>query len=136
MALRIDYIKEIVGRYYNIDINSKARDRCLVRPRQVVMYLSRLYTGMSYAKIGEIFGKRHHSTVLHACRAIKKLYVTDLTMEHDIDNLKVFLNAKAKRERLLSVIESDCKSVPEPMNESVRVRVSETENESNSSIVA
>ncbi len=100
MPLTISYIKDIVGGYYSVGLSSKSRKRSLARPRQIVMYLSRKYTGLSYQAIGEQIGGRNHSTIWHGCDLIDKLYKTDKIIKFDIDNIQVFLEAAVKRDKL------------------------------------
>lgn len=74
-SIDIPYIKKVTAKYFNItpkEIDSKRRTQKITQPRQVAMYLSRELTDNSYPKIGEMFGGRDHSTVLHACRKISK----------------------------------------------------------------
>lgn len=80
----IDNIKKTVAQHYNIktsDLESKRRTRSIARPRQVAMSLSKELTNHSLPEIGAHFGNRDHTTVLHACRKIKELISTDLTLE-------------------------------------------------------
>ena len=70
-----DYIKETVSKYFNIeikDINSTKRSNDIAYPRQIAMYLCRDLANMPYKKIGEEFGKRDHTTVMHACGKIEQ----------------------------------------------------------------
>ena len=72
--LNIDYIKQVVAKEFNIkidDLSSKARPKNIAYPRQIAMYLSRELTDLSLPKIGEEFGGRDHTTVMHACDKIK-----------------------------------------------------------------
>ena len=72
----IDNIQRIVAEYYKIkksDILSKRRNRNIARPRQMAMFLAKQLTSHSLPEIGEAFGGRDHTTVLHACRRIKGL---------------------------------------------------------------
>ncbi len=65
----IDIIQEVVANYYNLkieDLKSARRTRNIAFPRQIAMYLSRKLTDMSLPKIGEEFGGRDHTTVIHA----------------------------------------------------------------------
>lgn len=67
------YIKEVTAKYFNVtvdDIDSKKRTKAIALPRQVAMYLTRELTDLSLPKIGEEFGGRDHSTVIHACQKI------------------------------------------------------------------
>lgn len=73
IIISADYIKEVTAKYFNIsveDINSKKRTRAIALPRQVAMYLTREMTELSLPKIGEEFGGRDHSTVIHGCQKI------------------------------------------------------------------
>lgn len=68
-------IKKIISRHYNIsleDLDSKKRTRSIAYPRQIAMYMSRQYTDLSLLKIGESFGGRDHSTVIHAYEKISE----------------------------------------------------------------
>lgn len=67
--VNVDMIKDIVSQHYNVqisDFDSKRRTRSITYPRQVAMYLSRELTDLSLPKIGECFGGRDHTTVIHA----------------------------------------------------------------------
>lgn len=84
-------IKKAVCKKYNIkiaDIESKKRNREFSHPRQIAMYLCRELTDLSLPKIGESFGGRDHTTVLHACDKIGKQVKLDPTLFEDIRNLK------------------------------------------------
>jgi chromosomal replication initiator protein len=66
-------IQETVAKYFNIsakDLKSSKRSNDLAYPRQIAMYLCRDVAQMQLTKIGECFGKRDHTTVMHACRKI------------------------------------------------------------------
>lgn len=74
-VISADFIKETVAKYYNInkdDLSSNKRSNDIAFPRQIAMYLCREIANMSYPQIGEEFGGRDHSTVMHACRKIEK----------------------------------------------------------------
>lgn len=86
----IDNIQRVVAEYYKIkvsDLNSKRRSRSVARPRQVAMYLAKDLTSHSLPEIGETFGGRDHTTVLHACRKIKELLESDADIREDVKNL-------------------------------------------------
>ncbi|WP_370980517.1 chromosomal replication initiator protein DnaA [Agaribacterium sp. ZY112] len=86
----IDNIQRIVAEYYKIkvsDLHSKRRSRSVARPRQVAMYLAKELTNHSLPEIGETFGGRDHTTVLHACRKIKELIDSDADIHEDVKNL-------------------------------------------------
>ncbi len=83
----IDNIQRIAAEYYKIkmsDMLSKRRSRSVARPRQVAMALAKEMTDHSLPEIGEAFGGRDHTTVLHACRKIKELQDTSGEMREDI----------------------------------------------------
>lgn len=86
----IDNIQRVVAEYYKIkisDLHSKRRSRSVARPRQVAMYLAKDLTNHSLPEIGESFGGRDHTTVLHACRKIKSLLEEDADIAEDVKNL-------------------------------------------------
>lgn len=85
-----DNIQRVVAEYYKIkvsDLHSKRRSRSVARPRQVAMYLAKDLTHHSLPEIGEVFGGRDHTTVLHACRKIKELLESDADIKEDVKNL-------------------------------------------------
>jgi chromosomal replication initiator protein len=80
-------IQKTVADYYKIkvaDLFSKKRSRQIARPRQLAMWLSKNLTSQSYPLIGEAFGGRDHTTVLHAVRTIDSLRSKDNTLNHDV----------------------------------------------------
>ncbi len=86
----IDNIQRVVAEYYKIkvsDLHSKRRSRSVARPRQVAMYLAKDLTNHSLPEIGEVFGGRDHTTVLHACRKIKELLESNADIAEDVKNL-------------------------------------------------
>ncbi len=86
----IDNIQRVVCEYYKIKMNdmvSKRRSRSVARPRQVAMALAKELTNHSLPEIGEAFGGRDHTTVLHACRKIKELQEESADIEEDMKNL-------------------------------------------------
>lgn len=86
----IDNIQRSVAEYYGIkmsDMLSKRRNRSVARPRQVAMTLSKELTNRSLPEIGDAFGGRDHTTVLHACKQIKKLRLGTVDMQEDYNNL-------------------------------------------------
>jgi len=79
-TVTVDNIKKTVAQHFNIktsDMDSKRRTRSITRPRQMAMALSKELTNHSLPEIGEYFGGRDHTTVLHACRKIKELCAED-----------------------------------------------------------
>ncbi len=85
----IDNIQRTVAEYYKIkvaDLLSKRRTRNVTRPRQVAMSLSKELTNHSLPEIGDAFGGRDHTTVLHACKKIVELQETDPGIREDYQN--------------------------------------------------
>ncbi|MDR2208345.1 MAG: chromosomal replication initiator protein DnaA [Azoarcus sp.] len=85
--LSIEHIQKTVAEYYKIKINdmySRKRTRVIARPRQVAMWLAKELTAMSLPAIGEAFGGRDHTTVLHACRTVSGLRQRDQQLNHDV----------------------------------------------------
>ncbi len=85
--LSIEHIQKTVADYFKIkvaDMHSKKRTRAIARPRQVAMFLAKDITPMSLPAIGEAFGGRDHTTVLHACRTIAELRRNDTQLNHDL----------------------------------------------------
>jgi len=88
--ISMDNIQRTVAEYYKIkvsDMMSKRRSRSVARPRQVAMAMAKELTNHSLPEIGESFGGRDHTTVLHACRKIKELQETDADIREDCKNL-------------------------------------------------
>ena len=90
----IDNIQRTVAEYYNIktsDMLSKRRNRTIARPRQMAMALAKELTNHSLPEIGEAFGGRDHTTVLHACRKIAELRESTAAIAEDHKNLNRLL---------------------------------------------
>ena len=86
----IDNIQRVVSDYYKLKMSellSKRRSRSIARPRQVAMALAKTLTNHSLPEIGEAFGGRDHTTVLHACRKIKELEEESRDMQDDMKHL-------------------------------------------------
>ena len=86
----IENIQKTVAEYYKIrvaDLLSKRRTRSITRPRQLAMSLCKELTNHSLPEIGDAFGGRDHTTVLHACRKIVELKETDIRIPEDYANL-------------------------------------------------
>jgi chromosomal replication initiator protein len=86
----INNIQKTVAEYYKIrvsDLHAKSRSRQVARPRQVAMALAKELTDHSLPEIGDAFGGRDHTTVLHACRKIAELNLSDARTKEDYDNL-------------------------------------------------
>jgi chromosomal replication initiator protein len=89
-AITIPNIQKITAEYFNVrlqDLLSKRRVRSLARPRQIAMTLSKELTEHSLPEIGEAFGGRDHTTVMHACKTIRKFVETDARMRQDWEQL-------------------------------------------------
>ncbi len=92
----IHNIQKTVAEYYKIrvaDLHSKRRSRQVARPRQVAMALAKELTTHSLPEIGDAFGGRDHTTVLHACRRITGLVSSDVRIREDYDNLTKILTS-------------------------------------------
>ncbi len=86
----IENIQKTVAEYYKIrvaDLLSKRRSRSIARPRQLAMLLAKELTNHSLPEIGDSFGGRDHTTVLHACRKIGELRESDVRVDEDYANL-------------------------------------------------
>ena len=87
-------IQKTVAEYYKIrvaDLLSKRRNRSIARPRQVAMALSKDLTNHSLPEIGDAFGGRDHTTVIHACRKVAELKSSDSKVQEDFANLERIL---------------------------------------------
>jgi chromosomal replication initiator protein len=86
----VENIQKTVAEYYKIriaDLLSKRRSRSIARPRQVAMALAKELTTHSLPEIGDAFGGRDHTTVLHACRRVKELRESERRISEDYMNL-------------------------------------------------
>ena len=86
----VENIQKTVADYYKIkvaEMYSKKRSRNVARPRQIAMALAKELTQMSLPDIGDAFGGRDHTTVLHACRKVALLKSTDTGVTHDFNSL-------------------------------------------------
>ncbi len=85
-----ELIKQVVCDYYGItykDIESSRRDHRFAYPRQIAMYLARVLVDSSYQEIGDMFGGRHYSTVMHACETIESRAQTDAKLKKTLDDI-------------------------------------------------
>ena len=85
--ITVENIQKMVADYYKLkvgDLYSKKRSRMIARPRQVAMWLCKEVTPHSYQMIGESFGGRDHTTVLHAVRTIEDMRSKDQQINHDL----------------------------------------------------
>jgi chromosomal replication initiator protein len=86
----IENIQKTVAEYYKIrvaDLLSKRRSRMITRPRQTAMSLAKELTSHSLPEIGDAFGGRDHTTVIHACKRVKELRDADTRIRDDYENL-------------------------------------------------
>ena len=80
-----------VSEFYQVkidDLIGKKRKKEIVHPRQIAMYLARELTDISFPKIGEEFGKRNHTTVMHAYEKVKEELEQSESMRQDVEKLK------------------------------------------------
>ncbi|MGB1773414.1 MAG: chromosomal replication initiator protein DnaA [Arenicellales bacterium] len=92
----IQNIQKTVAEYFKMriaDLHSKRRNRQITRPRQMAMALAKELTSMSLPEIGDAFGGRDHTTVLHAQRKVQELITTDSRVREDYQNLQRILGA-------------------------------------------
>ena len=93
--ITIDNIQKLVAEYYKIrvaDLLSSRRNRSITRPRQIAMSLAKSLTRHSLPEIGNAFGGRDHTTVLHACRKIESLRSEDRRIDEDYEILARMLS--------------------------------------------
>ena len=93
--ISMDNIQRTTAEYFNIkigDLLSKRRNRSIARPRQLAMALAKELTNHSLPEIGDAFGGRDHTTVLHACRKVVELRSTSLDIAEDYKNLSRLLS--------------------------------------------
>ncbi len=93
--ISMDNIQKTVAEYYKIrvaDLLSKRRNRSITRPRQVAMTLAKELTNHSLPEIGDAFGGRDHTTVIHACKKIAELKHSDSRIQEDYSNLERILS--------------------------------------------
>jgi chromosomal replication initiator protein len=95
--LTVDLIQETVAEYYGIaleEMKGRRRDKHIVFPRQVAMYIIREETASSLPAIGNAFGGKDHTTVLHACEKITELAKEDQRLQTDLRQIRDRLNAR------------------------------------------
>ncbi len=88
--ITIDRIQKTVAEYYQIkttDIKSQKRLKNIVFPRQIAMYISRNMTNLSYPEIGDKFGGKDHSTIIHAIKKIEEKMSKDMSLKMTVDKL-------------------------------------------------
>ena len=90
----VENIQKTVAEYFKIKISdmlSKKRSRNYSKPRQLAMALTRELTNLSFPEIGEAYGGRHHTTVMHACEEIEQLRLSNQSIAQDLGILKQVL---------------------------------------------
>ena len=90
VEITVELIKNIVSKNFNIkldDFNSKKRTRAIAYPRQIAMYLTRELTDLSLPKIGDEFGGRDHTTVIHACDKINKDLIDNMELKKKVEDI-------------------------------------------------
>ena len=93
-AVSMDNIRKVVAEFYDIsvkDLMGKKRLRHIARPRQIAMMLARELTSHSFTEIGQSFGGRDHTTVMHACEKVQQLCLSDPMFDKDYRSLKLRL---------------------------------------------
>jgi len=86
----VDFIQKTVSEYFKVDLDSlkgKIKKREIVIPRQVAMYFCKRYTQLTLALIGENFGGRDHSTVIHALESVEDMMKTDANFKNSVEEL-------------------------------------------------
>ena len=90
--LTAQMIMEVVARYYNVTVNeilSNRRSKDITVPRQIAMYLCRFVLNMTFPKIGDVFGGKDHTTVIHACNKVSAdLNAVTSSFSHDVEEIK------------------------------------------------
>ena len=86
-----DTIMEVVSRFYHItveDMKSNRRNKEISNPRQIAMYLCRVLLNMTLPQIGQEFGNRDHTTVIHACNKITNDLTKSDALNRDVEEIK------------------------------------------------
>jgi chromosomal replication initiator protein len=87
----VEAVQKLVAGYYQVrvaDLKSSRRQKVIVRPRQIAMYLCRKHVGASYPELGSRFGDKDHTTVMSACRKVEGMLKTDLTLRKQVLDLE------------------------------------------------
>jgi len=88
--ITVEYIQKTVAEHYNIPmekLKEKTRKKFIVRARQVSMYFAKQLSDKSLKRIGDAFGGRDHSTVIHACKTIEKLIANDARFKNELSEI-------------------------------------------------
>ncbi|MGQ9603332.1 MAG: chromosomal replication initiator protein DnaA [bacterium] len=99
-SIGIEEIKQAVSSYYKISPDAlvgRKRTSAIALPRQVAMYLARLLTNLSLTEIGASFGKRDHTTVIHACDKISQMVNSDATFKSQIEHMQNMVKELAEK---------------------------------------
>ena len=98
LNISAEFIQETVAKYFNIDpqdLKGSKRSNDITFPRQIAMYLCRNVANMSLPQIGRDFGKRDHTTVMHACTKIEKDIKTNSNTKLIVESVKnIILDGK------------------------------------------
>jgi chromosomal replication initiator protein len=89
--ITVEEIQKVVAQHFSLkvaDLKSPKRLKALVLPRQIAMYLSRQLTSQSFPEIGDKFGGKDHSTIIHAIKKVEKLMEDDFQLRTTVGNLK------------------------------------------------
>ena len=89
--MTVEYIQEVVCQHFNMApemLQEKTRKREVVQARQLAMYFSKNYTNASLAYIGKQIGRKDHTTVLYACKAVADMMETDRTFRAQVEELQ------------------------------------------------
>ena len=92
--LTVESILIAVGKHYHLkqqDFKSATRARTIALPRQIAMYLIRKYTGLGFREIGQCFGGKDHTTILHACNKIEMGMESDLKIREAVESIQNLL---------------------------------------------
>ena len=92
-----DVITQAVSDFYGVspeDVKSSKRNREIALPRQIAMYLTRDMTELSLPRIGDAFGGRDHTTVMHACDKISQLMLSDPALKNALAELRKTIREK------------------------------------------
>jgi len=90
----IESIQSVVSKHFRLkpsDFKSNSKLRSIARPRQIAMFLIRKYTNLGFKEIGQYFGGRDHTTIMHACREIEKKIEQDPEMRDTVETIQNLL---------------------------------------------
>jgi len=93
--INVDLVQKTVADFFHIslsDLKTKRRNKNVVMPRQIAMYLARQLTNLSFPEIGEAFGGKDHTTVLHSCKKIEGNLNLDRELKYTIEKLTTVIN--------------------------------------------